>query len=93
MSDVNKRLDVGSAVSGVTWELFAHIKQGTFPDRAELQRWQTTLASAAATQGALLESCEDLIELGASAERVEAVKRAVATAHGQHQYVARRDRW
>jgi hypothetical protein len=84
---------MGSAVSGVSWELFAHLKQGTLPDQSELQRWQATLANAATAQGTLLASCEDLIELGASAERLEAVKRAVATANGQHQYVARRDRW
>jgi len=93
MPDETKRPDVGSAISGVTWELFAHLKQGTIPNRSELQRWQMTLANAATIQGVLLASCDDLIELGASAERVEPVKRAVATASGQNQYVSRRNRW
>jgi hypothetical protein len=93
MSDVNKRWDMGSAVSGVTWDLFTHLKQESLPDRADLQRWQATLASASTAQGALLASCEDLVEFGATAERLEALRRALATANGQHQYIARRDRW
>lgn len=58
-----------------------------------VRRWHDWVHRAQRAHNALAWACEDLVELGATPERLEAMKVALTHAMGQKEYWARADRW
>ena len=85
--------DVTLAIRDLSMDILRHISTGTAPDQEELKNWLRSLNEAARAYHQLEFACEDLVELGASEERLEAMKQALTHAQGQETYWARKDRW
>lgn len=85
--------DVTLAIRDLSFDIARHTSEGTIPDKDELTRWLQWLNQTARAYHALENACEDLVELGASEARLEAMKRALTHAQGQEEYWPRKDRW
>jgi len=90
---MESRCDVAVVLGDVTFEMYRHKTRESFPDRDELNRWQNSLAEAGRAIQNLQSACEDIVELGATDERVAAMKQALTLSQGQVVYCARGDRW
>jgi len=85
--------DVTIALRDVALEMAQHTMSGTTPDQEQLKRWLLWLGNAARAYHQLEHACEDIVELGAGDDRLQAMKRALTAAQGQETYWHRKDRW
>lgn len=85
--------DVTLAIRDLSLDIARHTSVGTIPDKNELIGWLRSLNQMARAYYALEHACEDLVELGASESRLEAMKEALTRAQGQETYWPRKDRW
>ena len=85
--------DVTIALRDLSFDISGHLAKETAPVQMEMERWLHSLCEAARAYHQLQFACEDLVELGASEERLDAMKRALTHAQGQETYWAREDRW
>ncbi|HPF72471.1 MAG TPA: hypothetical protein PLX09_02595 [Xanthomonadaceae bacterium] len=86
-------LDVPLALGDISFQLCTHLDAGTLPSRAELAEWLEWINDAKFSHLALQEACEDIVECGATTERVAKVEKALACCQGQDEYWRREDRW
>lgn len=85
--------DASMALRDVAIDMLAHHTQGRAADPDTIRRWHEWIHKAHRAHNALEEACEDLVEEGASSERLDAMKSALTHGMGQSQYWPRKDRW
>lgn len=78
--------DVTIALRDVAGEMAQHTMSSSTPDQEQLRRWLLWLGNAAKAYRQLELACEDIVELGASDEHLQAMTQALATAQGQATY-------
>ena len=85
--------DVTVALQQVCIEMLGYHREGRAADPETVRGWHQWLYKAHRAYNALAFTCEDIVEEGATPERVDAMKQALAHAMGQESYWARKDRW
>lgn len=85
--------DVGLALADVYREISAHVDDNSAPTREQLTHWLEWIGNANRACQQLHHTCEDLVELGSSPERLKSMESALAHAQGQERYWWRKDRW
>lgn len=85
--------DVPRALRDLCEEMLEIHTAGSIADAETAKRWHKSLFRAARAHSVLAQSCEDIVEMGETAERLEAMKQSLTTAMGQSRYWARIDRW
>ena len=85
--------DVGLALADVCREIVEHVDASSTPNSEQLAHWLEWIVNANQACQQLHHTCEDLVELGCSPERVQSIEQALAYAQGQERYWWRKDRW
>ena len=85
--------DASTALRDVAIEMLSHHSGGRSADPEMIRHWHEWIHNAHRVHNALADACEDIVEEGVSAERLEAMKVALTHAMGQITYWRREDRW
>lgn len=93
MSEGGLLWDVSMALGDISAEMLERYEAGTPVEPDTIARWRQSISKARRAHIALAESCEEIVESGATHERVEAMKQALTRAMGLANYWARADRW
>jgi hypothetical protein len=80
--------DVQLEIQDIFADLLNHLRDGTHPDEDQIGTWMDKLARITTVTDNLIFACEEWIEHGRDPNDFEAVKRAVAHAHGQQEYIS-----
>ena len=89
----NVRCNVSAVLSDLCFEMFRCHSHGEGVNAETVLRWHKSLVAAAVANDKLTVQCEEIVEQGATAERLEALQKALAHANGQDIYAPRTDRW
>ncbi|MGH8050543.1 MAG: hypothetical protein ACREPB_07795 [Arenimonas sp.] len=84
--------DVQLEIQDIYGDLLNHLRDGSHPNEDQMGAWMDKLTRIAAVTDSLIIACEDWIDHGRDPYDFEAVKRAVAHAHGQQDYSPRKHR-
>lgn len=87
------RHDVPRSLTEVALDLSRHCADGSMPSAEQLRRWLLLITGAQRAFNQLKTACEVVVEVGASADQLAALERALAATQGQDNYVARHLRW
>ena len=85
--------DVGLALADVCREISAHVDANSTPTREQQMHWLEWIGNANQACQQLHHTCEYLVELGSSPERLKSMEQALAQVQGQERYWWRKDRW
>lgn len=84
--------DIQLAIHEVSADLLNHLRDDTRPDEDQIGVWMDKLAWVSGVIDGLIIACEDVIEEGPRADRLEAVKRALGYTQGLQEYRRRANR-
>jgi hypothetical protein len=93
MSTINEPWDLTMALRDLSAYLAGHVHAATVPTHTELNSWLHYINRAAPVYWALEIACEDIIEVGVTEARVQALKQPTTSAQGQTKCCPRKDRW
>lgn len=80
--------DIQLDIQDISRDLLNHLRDGSQPDEDQIGVWMDKLSLVSVVTGNLIFACEEWIEHGRDPNDFEAVKRAVAHAHGHQEYTS-----